>query len=82
MAKESAAVKGLKDSVVFYAMMRKISTALFKGVVEVLTGRVYGLMCPRESKFQQAPAEMADGLLWESHHPLIFNIEEGDGGIK
>ena len=76
LASESAAVKGLPAKVIFYTMMKQISSAFYRGVVEVITGRLYGILCPRESKYQQATAEMADRLMYDSSHTLVFDKED------
>ena len=65
-------------------MMKQISTAFYMGVVEVLTNRVYGLMCPKESEeLQMHAVEIAEKLIVTSEDPLHYEgIEEKKIGIR
>ena len=69
-ARESVAVTEQKETYIYYKMMNQIFTTLYREVVGVLSNRVYGLMCPKES------GDSTEGLLLSSSDTLVYNGEE------
>jgi len=75
-ARESAAVTGRQVGSIFQNMMRKISAALQKGMVELLLDRLSGVLRPHKRiTEQQALVEAAEGLSWRVH-PSLRTIQD------
>jgi hypothetical protein len=81
-ARESAAVQGRPAGTIFMTMMKQLSTAFQKGIVEVLHERLALTLNPKwKIKDQQAPVAMTDGLILDAP-PTVFTMEDAGEGSR
>ena len=59
-AKEAIDGKGLTEAHILMYILKRLSCAFQKGVANVLTNRLYGVMCPRKTLTSSAAPAEAD----------------------